>query len=522
LTILLCVPPLHAATEQRWRIDKDRWSEADEVGFGKFVQAIGDSDCSSTESCIRSAANPYRDSDPRGMDVDTDCAKFVYFLRAYYSWKNNLPFSFVNRIAGGGPDLRFSVNGNRALSRYDFIDPGGGIDASAALHTVLNSVSTATYRQSADEERGVLPDFYSPRIAPQTIRAGSVVYDVNGHAVIVYRVDPDGRIHYLGASPDSGVARSVYGAQFGQPSTKLGGGFKAWRPLMLVGARKNTEGHLIGGHIVLARNEDVPDFSLVQYQGTDGKADDSRKAHFAYGGVDLDYFEYVRAAVSGGNMSYNPIYEFKEVLPRLCKEFTARAQSIDQAISDGIEKRPHPDRLPSNIYAAADTTWENFATPMRDARIKSAFSQSHDDLAAMLQLWTDRNPRIVYDGLDLKGDLEKVYAEETAECSVTYLNSEKHPVTLSFEDLVHRLYAMSFDPYDCIEHRWGDEAVSCPDSDEKKRWYATEQVLRDRIDPGGQLHDRRQSSGLAKLDIKSLVDEMRPQVLFVGMNSVGR
>jgi hypothetical protein len=522
LTILLCGPPVHAASVQRWRIDKDRWSEADEAGFGKFVQAIGDSDCSSTESCIRSAANPYRDSDPRGMDVDADCAKFVYFLRAYYSWKNNLPFSFVNRTAGSGPDLRFSLNGNRAQSRYDFIDRSDGIDGSTAMHTVLTSVSTATYRQSADEERGVLPDFYSPRIAPQTIRAGSVVYDVNGHAVIVYRVDPDGRIHYFGASPDFGVARSVYGAQFGQPPARLGGGFKAWRPLMLVGAQRNAEGHLIGGHIVPARNEDVPDFSLIQYQGTDGKADDPGKAHFAYGGVDLGYFEYVRAAVSGGNMSYNPIYEFKAVLPRLCKEFTARAQSIDQAIADGIEKRPHPDRLPSNIYAAADTTWENFATPMRDARIKSAFAQSRDDLAAMLQLWTERNPRIVYDGLDLKGDLEKVYAEETAECSVTYLNSEKHPVTLSFEDLVHRLYAMSFDPYDCIEHRWGDEAASCPDSDEKRRWYATEQALRDRIDPGAQLRDRRQPSGLAKLDIKALVDEMRPQVAFVGMVSVGR
>jgi hypothetical protein len=533
LTLLLFVPPVHASPEQRWRIDKDRWSEADENGFGKFVQSIGDSSCSSTESCIRSAANPYRDSDPPGMDIDADCAKFVYFLRAYYGWKNNLPFSFVNGVAGSGADLRFSAKGNRAVSRFAFIDRGSGFDGPAAMHTVLSSVSSATYRQPADRQDQVLPDFYSPRIAGQTIRAGAVLYDVNGHAAIVYRVDPDGRIHYLGASPDFSIARDVYGAQFGQPPARLGGGFKVWRPLVLVGAHKDAQGHLIGGHVVLARNEDIPDFSLVQYQGTDGTADDRSKAKFAYGGVDLGYFEYVRAAVSGGNMSYSPIYEFKTVLRSLCKEFAARAQSIDQAISDGIEKRPHPDRLPSNIYAAADTIWENYATPMRDARIKAVFAQSHDDLSGILRLWTERNPRIVYDGFDLKGDLEKVYAEGTADCSVTYLNSEKHPVTLSFEDLVHRLYTMSFDPYDCIERRWGDEAASCPDSDIKKRWYEAEEGLRGRIDPDATLQmgysaaaleklDRKRPSDPAELDIKSLVDRMGPQVQFLGMDSVGR
>ena len=533
LTLLLFLPPVQASADQRWRIDKDHWSEADETGFGNFVQAIGDSNCSSTESCIRGAANPYRDSDPPGMDIDADCAKFIYFLRAYYAWKNNLPFSFVNAVAGGGQDLRFSVQGNRAVSRYEFIDRGRGFDGSTAMHLVMSSVSSATYRQAADKEDRVLPDFYSPRISGQTVRPGTVLYDVNGHAAIVYRVDPDGRIHYLGASPDFSIARDVYGAQFGQPPARLGGGFKMWRPLKLVGARKDTDGHLIGGHIVLARNEDIPNFSLVQYLGTEGTAADPSKAKFAYGGVGLSYFEYVRAAVSGGNVSYNPIYEFKTTLRSLCNEFTARAQSVDQAIADGIDKRPHPDHLPSNIYASADTIWENYATPMRDARIKAVFAQSHTDLSAMLRLWTERDPRIVYDGTDLKGDLENAYAEGTADCSVTYLNSEKHPVTLSFDDLVHRLYAMSFDPYDCIEHRWGDDAASCHDPDTKRRWYQAEAVLRSRIEPDATLRmgysaaslekrERAGPSNLADLDIKSLIDRIGPQVQFAGMNAVGR
>ena len=135
--------------------------------------------------------------------------------------------------------------------------------------------------------------------------------------------------------------------------------------------------------------------------------------------------------------------------------------------------------------------------------------------------------------VDLKADLEKVYQEETANCSVTYLSSDKHPVTLTFDDLVHRLYAMSFDPYDCIEHRWGDDQGSCPDGGEKLHWYKAEQVLRDRLDPDATLQmgyslgelenlNDRHPAQLARVDVKSLVDGIGPQVAFNGMSTVGR
>ena len=519
-----------------WRITKDQWSEADEKGFGEFVQRIGDSNCSSSESCMRSAANPYRETDPRGFDVDADCAKWVYFLRAYYASKNGLPFSVVNGVTGGGGDIRFSKQGNRAISRHDFIDRGTGINGVAAMQGVLSAVTSATYRQAADEDKGVLPDFYPPRIAPETIRPGTVLYDVNGHAAIVYRVDQDGRVHYMGASPDFSISRDVYGAQFGQPPAKLGGGFKDWRPLTLVGAHRDAGGHLVGGHIQLAHNAQIPTFSLVQYRGTDGKAASPEKAKFTYNGVDLGYYEYVRVAVSGGEMSTNPIYEFKTTLRDLCQEFTMRAQGVEQATQNGISSKPHPARLPNNIYAANNDEWEAYATPKRDARIRAIFAQAHKDLAHMLQLWNSRDPRIVYDGLDLKADLDSLYADETKACSITYLNSAKRPVTLTFDDMVHRLYAMSFDPYDCVEHRWGasgEEAASCPDGGDKQRWYKAEQVLRNKLDPdatqqmGYSVADLERMNGraetrLAAVDMKSLIDSAGPRVAFAGMTPVGR
>jgi hypothetical protein len=175
------------ASAGSWRIVKDRWSEADEKGFGQFVQAIGETNCSSSESCLRNAANPYRNTDQHFLDIDVDCAKLPYLLRAYYAWKNGLPFSFVDGVSGEGGDLRYTHTANRATSRHDIVDDGGGIDAPNTVRDVVDTVFSGTYRTDAGEKRGVLSDFYSPALQPGSIRAGTIVYDVNGHVGIVYK-----------------------------------------------------------------------------------------------------------------------------------------------------------------------------------------------------------------------------------------------------------------------------------------------------------------------------------------------
>ena len=135
-----------------WRIVKDHWSEADEKGFGDFVQALGETNCSSSESCLRNAANPYRKSDQAFLDIDVDCAKLPYMLRAYYAWKNGLPFSYVDGLSGEGGDLRYTKTANRATSRHDMIDHGNGINAPEAIRGELATVYSGTYRTDARRE----------------------------------------------------------------------------------------------------------------------------------------------------------------------------------------------------------------------------------------------------------------------------------------------------------------------------------------------------------------------------------
>ena len=529
--VLVCV--VSAAQAAPWRITKDHWSAEDEAGFGRFVTAIGESNCSSSQSCLRDPANRWHETDQHFLDIDVDCAKWPYLLRAYYAWKNGLPMSYVDGVSGEGGDLRFTKTANRPTGRHDIIDGGGGIDAPVAIMAMLNAVFSGTYRTDASEDRGVLSDFYSPALQPNTIRAGSLIYDVNGHVAIAYKVDENGRIFYMDAHPDFTITRSVYGAQFGQSPARLGGGLKNWRPFQLVAAHRDGAGHLLGGHMAFAHNDQIPDFSLVQYAGTEANPSmDVKTARFVYNGAELGFYEYVRVAVSGGKMSFNPVYELKATMKTLCNDLRDRAQYVDLDIKDGISVKNHPDHLPDNIYGSDDMEWEEYSTPSRDARIKTAFVQFYKDLQKMIGLWVRRDPRIVYDGLFLQKDLREAYAAQSTQCAITYLSTGKKPVPMTFDDMMRRLFKMSFDPYHCIELRWGaegDEGRSCPDNKIKLKWYTAEQRLRNQPD---RTYDIQMGFDLDELgrhvngtdvdtppavDIKSLIESIPDRVALTPM-----
>ena len=221
----------------------------------------------------------------------------------------------------------------------------------------------------------------------------------------------------------------------------------------------------------------------------------------------------------------------------ICNDLGDRAQYVNLAISDGIASKEHPARLPGNIYGSDNTEWENYSTPSRDARIKAAAQQFYKDMQQMITLWINRDPRIVYDGNFLKADLQRAYDEESNACKITYMSSGKRPITLTYDDMMHRLYKLSFDPYHCVELRWGaegDEAADCGDGRQKRAWYAAEQRLRNQSD---RTYDAQMSFDVAELnahgkstgidnpppvDVKALIDAMGDRVPFEGMAAVGR
>ena len=535
MAIAIWDPSAHAATPL-WHVTKTEWTDADEKGFGDFVRGIAESDCSTTIECLKGPANPYRDSDPEQLAFIADCADFPYMLRAYYAWKNGLPFTYINEISGAGADIRFSHGANRPLARRNIGDNGAGVNALDVLTDIHMHVSSATYRMDAAAEDGSKLDFYSPKIRPGAIHPGTVIYDINGHVTTVYKIDPDGRVYYVDASPDHLVTRHMYGAQFGQSQAELGGGFKNWRPITLVGARKASDGNLIGGHIVLAPNAEIDDFSLEQYQGNvPGETADGVGAFFQYNTVPLSLYEYVRVSLSGGKMNFNPVYQLRESIATLCGEVKDRVQAVDQATADRIDAKPQPAHLPNNIYGSDSDEWETYATPARDAQLRYDFGQAYQDLRTMIMLWQERDKRIAYDGISLKQDLQQAYADEAKQCQLTYINSDGAPVTLGYDEIVHRLFAMDFDPYHCVERRWGAtgaELSSCKDDATKARWYAGEQRLRNQVERNDdhmgfsldQLENHANGTGPEDpppLDVKALIDGIGYQIAYQPMKPVG-
>jgi hypothetical protein len=286
-----------AAAASSWKITKDHWDAADEVRFGEFVARFGEHDCKNPVECFKSTANPYRDTDPPDLRMDGDCADFIYQMRAYFAWKNGLPFSYplyVMSRSGPTEDVRFSDAGNMVIARLQ-LQWQPDADLVKLFADLRGWVSTAMFRVEHVYDTGYsASDFYSPKIARGAIRPGTVIYDTNGHVVYVFKIDDDGVIHYVDSNPDREVTRGTFGPQFPRSGPQLGAGFRNFRPIKLVDYTKAADGALVNGRFVLAHNAELPDYSPEQYYGSDLKGADWKAAKFEVSGKPLGFYDYVR------------------------------------------------------------------------------------------------------------------------------------------------------------------------------------------------------------------------------------
>jgi hypothetical protein len=466
----------------------DHWSPEDERGFGEFLTSLGDSDCSTVDRCLHGPGNPFRASDPDGIYFRSDCADLPYVLRFYYAWKRGLPFAYVSLVEPRGHtrDIRYTARGNAVAERVTVA--GGQSSGYAIIDTLREAVSSATFRVHPELEEPLPQDFYSPAITPKSIRPGTVIYDPNGHLATVYRVDPDGRIHYLDAHPDNAMTRGFYDLRFVRASPGMGAGFKNWRPVTLVGATRAADGTLISGHVELPANKAIADFSLEQFFGNGKRpADDRdwRDGTFTLNGEAMDYYDYVRARLAGGKLEFDPLKEVHDMVDSNCADLHYRVDAVKLAVDAGLMNTAQPDRLPPNIYGT-EGDWEIYSTPSRDARLKTAFKELRDAAQRFLTMYQAGDPRLKYAGRSLAADLIAIYDREAAACRIAYARSNGSTITLGYEEARRRLFLMSFDPHHCIERRWGAsdarELAACADSRDKRAWYAAEQNLRNQLD----------------------------------------
>jgi hypothetical protein len=462
-----------------------RWSQTDEKEFGRFIAELGESGCATVDRCLHNPRNPFRGSDPPGIVFVSDCADLPYVLRFYFAWKRGLPFSYESEIEprGASHDMRYSLSGNRVIAR---VYPAGQ-NGYQILDAIRDAVSSATYRIHPGLEEPFEQDFYSPAVSQKSIRPGTVIYDPNGHLAVVWKVERNGRIHYLDAHPDYSVTRGFYDLRFTRAQPGMGAGFKNWRPQLLQGARKDAGGMLQGGSIALAPNKEIADFSLEQFFGNGKRpALDAqwKQGGFSLNNEKLDWYDYVRAQLAGGTLLFDPLREIGDMVDSNCDDLNYRVQAVDLAIAAGLHRQNEPERLPPNIYGT-EGDWETYSTPSRDARLKTAFKELRDSAGRFLWMASHHDRKLAYKGKSLARDMLAVYERHAAQCKISYRRSDGSRVSFGYEEARRRLFDISFDPYQCPERRWGAtgaELFTCPDSALKAAWYEAERLLRFQID----------------------------------------
>lgn len=475
------------AQSASWNITQLSWTDRHEQQFGEFVAAIGQAvekrQCGRVDTCMKSVANPYYKSDPSGLNYYSDCADLPFYLRSYFAWKNGLPFSVASKVApsplntDNSRDIRYNAQGNVVTERFD-VNGRSKVSAFKMLNEIIpNYTFSATYRMLGDKDSdNLFTDFYPAAIDRKGVRPGTVIYDPNGHVAIVYKVSDDGRVFYIDAHPDNSLTMGMFTPKFVRSNPNQGAGFKNFRPLSLV-----------NGRIVGTSNRNLPSFSTVQYYGTNpDPSGDWKKGKFFIGNQPVqNFYEYVRMKLTIGEMHIDPLQDMAQLTDDICVSLQDRVVAVEAARTSGVINKTHPARLPYNIYGT-DGEWENFSTPSRDARLKVSFVDLLETTKSSIERFNRRDPAIKYSGGNLARDLYNVYAERAKACQFSYTMSNGQKVLMNLEAARQRLFEMSFDPYHCMELRWGarlpQELAACRDDSNKRAWYDAEKWLRFQVE----------------------------------------
>lgn len=522
-------------------------------------------------------ANPlYHKKNPSGLrSIFADCADLPHILRAYFAWMNGLPYSYQNGVAIADPkiptatvnpqftalqrqlayerqalanaryrhanagffnrisikreinqherniqnimasmsqiaglgnttssneDIRYSRSGNKITSRR-IVKAGDNIND--VLDQIVMAISTASFRINAEEfDTGTnFRDTYSVKLDRSGIKPGTILYDPSGHIAMVYKVTKDGRIYMIDAHPDNSLTRISFGEKFGRSPMIRGAGFLKFRPLRLEGSK----------HVPVP-NSALSDFSLQTYKGVPERDVEFNKAKFIKDGRNLSYHDFIRENLSIGDLKIDPIQEMKVLMGDLCIDMKDRVDSVQKAIEEGLDKKDHPSRLPENIYGT-EGEWESYSTPSRDARLKASIHEAREKTAEYMERFERGDSRIVTNSVDLARDLGDAYLDSTKACELKIKNSRGQTVTIDLDQAIESVFDFSFDPYHCVELRWGltsnSDLANCRQSEEKFDWYRAEKRLRNQIERD---YEQRMDLTLRELQNSSLGVKETPDV----------
>lgn len=459
-----------------FKMQKTTWSAQDEAEFVAFVQSIGTAvenrKCNTVANCMKSAANPFRSSDPKNFRYYSDCADWPYFARGYFAWKKGLPFSFVSAVRPRNAndekkdDLRYTRDGNKPTRRIDSVASWDAFPSATFIvgRSLSDAISTAMFRMPVIPQAGeALSDFHAVPVNRDAVRPGTALYSADGHVAMVYRITTDGIIKVIDAHPDNSLTLNEYGPRFIRSRSVQGAIFKNFRPLQLIDATPDAEGNLIGGSIRVLSDNEIPEVNYEQ-----------AKLSFP---TPSDYFFWVRRRMAASDFKIDVLQDFKRSVENLCNVVGQRVHAVNTAIQAGMDDKPNPERMVKNIFGA-DGEWEEYSSPGRDISLRLNYKATLDSLKYNVESLRAGKEGFKYGGNNLAQDLFDMYRTIATSCPVSYTSRDGSVRKLDLEQVRVRLFQISFDPYHCIDLRWGDIEAGRRLCGEDMRWYAAEQYLR--------------------------------------------
>jgi hypothetical protein len=482
----------------RWK-----WEQDTENYFSTFVAHLFHSPPgagTSWSSLTELIADPERnllydhlgEAEDEALNLRPDCADLPYVLRAYFAWKNALPFG-VRRCTRG----REGVNPTCSelitnllpceLEAPDVHRPHAPFEHFARVPLAWNAHSGSLRTHPDDDDT----DFYPIGLSREALVPGTVFVDPFGHIFIVTRWSPQsaggvGVLMTADGQPDGtiGQRRFSRGTFTFDPAThSVGSGFKRFRPLL-----SQTE--------TVLSPEGEPE--RIEVLGSLSGRQLSRSPHFAQWSREAyeqsadDFYEIMERLINPDPLS--PGLILRQRLEAFHENLERRVVAVDNGVQFMNRREWQVVEMPDG-YAVFETQgpWEDFSTPSRDMRLLMAM----DVLMATPGEVLKKPERFGVDdsreAAELSNQLASRLRDELTERRIEYSNSIGESVSLTLRELVDRQTAleMAYNLNDCVETRWGAapdsaEAVTCKHNapqDQKKRMEEYRHWFRNRQRP---------------------------------------
>jgi len=387
---------------------------------------------------------------PKAPVIDPDCADLPFALRAYFSFKLELPFAYSSCTRGGGgraPECKMPrSNLEWPLHR----NPDRMSEFAEFVRTTLaDTVHSGTPRTAGTDDA---TNFYPVRLDERSLRPGTIYADPYGHVLVIVRriaqtPEHAGMLLAVDGQPDGTVGRKRYwrGNFLFALDPSLGSpGFKRFRPLVV---EKNIMRSLTNQEIT--NHPDYGDWGLEQYE------------HEVEG-----FYDRVDDVLSPSPL--DPKRALLEMIDALEEQVKVRVGSVENGRkyrSSGGKRIEMPDG--SSIFETVGP-WEDFSTPSRDLRLLVAIDMVTGAPARIARRLSRYAVAPGQTDEEVRAALEATLNEELGKRRFEYIRSDGSSFPLTIADVVKRaqMFEVAYNPNDCPEIRWGaaegsDEASTC-------------------------------------------------------------